>query len=113
VELASAGTNVAATVGTYPISITNAVGEGLTNYTLNYVEGLLTVDPALLTLSALDTNKAYGTELALSAYSVAGLTNADMNEEGANMLMLQTRQALGTTSLSLASQAAQSVLRLF
>jgi len=43
----------------------------------------------------------------------AGLTNADMNEEGANMLMLQTRQALGTTSLSLASQSAQSVLRLF
>jgi flagellin-like hook-associated protein FlgL len=43
----------------------------------------------------------------------AALTNADMNEEGANMLMLQTRQALGTTSLSLASQAAQSVLRLF
>ncbi len=41
------------------------------------------------------------------------LTNADMNEEGANMLMLQTRQSLGTTSLSLASQAAQSVLRLF
>jgi flagellin len=43
----------------------------------------------------------------------ANLTNADMNEEGANMLMLQTRQQLGTTSLSLASQAAQSVLRLF
>lgn len=41
------------------------------------------------------------------------LTEADMNEEGANMLMLQTRQALGTTSLSLASQAAQGVLRLF
>jgi flagellin len=41
------------------------------------------------------------------------LTIADLNEEGANMLMLQTRQALGTTSLSLASQAAQSVLRLF
>jgi flagellin len=44
---------------------------------------------------------------------VANLTNADMNEEGANMLMLQTRQALGTTSLSIASEAAQSVLRLF
>ncbi len=41
------------------------------------------------------------------------LTLADMNEEGANLLMLQTRQALGTTSLSLSSQAAQSVLRLF
>jgi flagellin-like hook-associated protein FlgL len=43
----------------------------------------------------------------------SALTNADMNEEGANMLMLQTRQALGTTSLSMASQAAQAVLRLF
>jgi flagellin-like hook-associated protein FlgL len=41
------------------------------------------------------------------------LTLADMNQEGANMLMLQTRQNLGTTALSLSSQAAQSVLRLF
>lgn len=41
------------------------------------------------------------------------LTLADMNEEGANMLMLQTRQALGTTALSLSAQAAQSVLKLF
>jgi flagellin-like hook-associated protein FlgL len=41
------------------------------------------------------------------------LTLADLNEEGANMLMLQTRQALGTTALSLSAQAAQSVLRLF
>lgn len=38
---------------------------------------------------------------------------ADQNEEGANLLALQTRQALGTTSLSLASQSQQSVLRLF
>jgi len=43
----------------------------------------------------------------------ANLTTADTYEEGANMLMLETRQALGTTSLSLASQAAQNVLRLF
>jgi flagellin-like hook-associated protein FlgL len=41
------------------------------------------------------------------------LTLADMNEEGANMLALQTRQALSTTSLSLSAQAAQSILRLF
>ena len=43
----------------------------------------------------------------------AKLTDADLNEEGANMLMLQTRQQLGTSSLSMASQAAQSILRLF
>lgn len=41
------------------------------------------------------------------------LTLADMNVEGAKMLMLQTRQALGVTALSLASQTAPSVLRLF
>lgn len=41
------------------------------------------------------------------------LTLADMNQEGANMLMLQTRQNLGITSLSQGSQSAQSVLKLF
>ena len=41
------------------------------------------------------------------------LTLADPNEEGANLLALQTRQQLSTTALSLASQASQAVLRLF
>ncbi|AVX04060.1 flagellin [Maritalea myrionectae] len=41
------------------------------------------------------------------------LTLADTNEEGANLLALQTRQQLASTSLSFASQADQAVLRLF
>lgn len=41
------------------------------------------------------------------------LTLADTNEEGAKLLSLQTSQQLGITSLALASQAQQSVLRLF
>lgn len=41
------------------------------------------------------------------------LTVADKNEEGAKLLSLQTTQSLGITSLSLASQAEQSILRLF
>jgi len=41
------------------------------------------------------------------------LTLADTNEEGANLLALQTRQQLSITALSLASQASQAVLRLF
>ena len=41
------------------------------------------------------------------------LTLADMNEESANMLMLQTRQNLGVTSLSMASQSAGAVMKLF
>ena len=43
----------------------------------------------------------------------AKLTLADTNEEGANMLALQTRQQLSSTALSLSSQADQQVLRLF
>jgi flagellin len=41
------------------------------------------------------------------------LTLADTNQEGANLLALQTRQQLSTTALSLAAQADQNVLRLF
>jgi flagellin-like hook-associated protein FlgL len=41
------------------------------------------------------------------------LVLADSNEEGANLLALQTRQQLSTTALSLAAQADQNVLRLF
>jgi flagellin-like hook-associated protein FlgL len=41
------------------------------------------------------------------------LVLADTNEEGANLLALQTRQQLSTTALSLANQANQAVLRLF
>jgi flagellin-like hook-associated protein FlgL len=41
------------------------------------------------------------------------LTLADPNEEGANMLALQTRQQLGLVALQLSSQAQQGVLRLF
>jgi flagellin len=41
------------------------------------------------------------------------LTLADTNEEGANLLSLQTRQSLSTTALSMAAQADQNVLRLF
>jgi flagellin len=42
----------------------------------------------------------------------ANLTLADMNEEAANLLALQTRQSLSSSALSMASQADQSVLQL-
>jgi flagellin-like hook-associated protein FlgL len=43
----------------------------------------------------------------------AQLDNADLNEESANLLSLQTRQKLGTISLSIAQRSEQSILRLF
>jgi len=42
----------------------------------------------------------------------SNLTLADMNEEAANMVALQTRQSLATSSLSMANQADQNVLQL-
>jgi flagellin len=43
----------------------------------------------------------------------ADLVNADMNEESANLLSLQTRQQLGTISLSIAQKSEEAILRLF
>jgi flagellin-like hook-associated protein FlgL len=41
------------------------------------------------------------------------LTLADLNEEGANLLALQTRQQLGIQALSFAGQSEQSIIGLF
>ena len=41
------------------------------------------------------------------------LTLADLNEEGANLLALQTRQQLGIQALSFAGQSEQAILGLF
>ncbi len=41
------------------------------------------------------------------------LVSADINQEGANLLSLQTRQQLAVQALSLAGQSDQAVLRLF
>ena len=65
-------------------------------------------------LSVVQTRADWADSMVATLQSGAGaLTDADMNEEGANMLMLQTRQSLGTTALSLSAQNAQSVLKLF
>jgi flagellin len=64
---------------------------------------------------SLVTTRQDFTDKMIATLKIGGdnLTLADMNEEGANMLMLQTRQALGIQSLSMASQSAQQVLSLF
>ncbi|PIW72673.1 MAG: flagellin [Hydrogenophilales bacterium CG12_big_fil_rev_8_21_14_0_65_61_21] len=65
-------------------------------------------------LSTLQTRQSFMSSMMNNlADGANNLTAADTNQEGASMLMLQTRQSLGVTSLSLASQAAQSILRLF
>jgi hypothetical protein len=65
-------------------------------------------------LSVVETRQLFTKEMINTLETgAAALTLADTNEEGANMLALQTRQQLSTIALSLASQADQNVLRLF
>lgn len=64
--------------------------------------------------SMLTIRKDFTSEMVNTLQGGAGdLVNADMNEEGANMTSLQTRQQLGVISLSIANQAQQAVTRLF
>ena len=94
-----------------------------TNGTIEQTLGAL--DNALATLRAQATNfgSKLGTVQTRQEFTkhliqtletgADSLVLADTNEEGANMLALQTRQQLSTTALSLSAQADQAVLRLF
>lgn len=65
-------------------------------------------------LSIIQARETFTSELVNTLKEGADkLVNADQNEEGAKLLALQTRQSLGVTALSLASQSQQSILRLF
>lgn len=97
-------------------NLSSASGLNSIESSLNSALATLRTESAKLAanLSVLSTRQQFITDMVNTLQSGAGtLVNADTNEEGANMLLLQTRQQLGVTSLSLASQAAQSVLRLF
>lgn len=65
-------------------------------------------------LNTLTTRQSFISEMVNTlVVGATKLTEADTNEEGANLLSLQTKQQLGTTALSISSQAEQSILRLF
>jgi flagellin-like hook-associated protein FlgL len=64
-------------------------------------------------LSVVETRQSFTKELInVLETGAANLTLADLNEEGANLTALQTRQSLSTTALSLAAQSEQNVLQL-
>ena len=109
---ANAGASVWATAGgtitsgnmTTALSNLDAASNTLRSMAANLSSGL----------SIVQTRINFTTDMVSTLQTGADkLTLADMNEEGANMLALQTRQSLSTTALSLSSQANQSILRLF
>ncbi|GBQ31383.1 hypothetical protein AA12717_3746 [Gluconacetobacter sacchari DSM 12717] len=78
VNLATAATG-ASSVGTYGITASGATGTGLSNYTVTYAPGTLTIDPAALTVTALDQTSTYGQAPALgtTGFTAQGLVNGD------------------------------------
>ncbi|HUJ19146.1 MAG TPA: flagellin [Nitrospirota bacterium] len=116
-SIASKSADLGIDTGTVGITSSSSVSDINTTITaLNTAKTTLRTTSGALSagLSIIQARQDFTTQMVntLTAGSDS-LTLADMNEEGANMLMLQTRQSLGTTALSLSSQAAQSVLRLF
>lgn len=95
------------------------------SFNTNIDSAISTIDSALTTVrstaqtfggnaSLLQIRREFTENLTTTLQNgAAELVNADMNEESANMLALQTRQQLGTISLSIAQQSEQAVLRLF
>jgi filamentous hemagglutinin family protein len=67
------------TGGPYTITASNAAGGSfnVSNYSINYVNGTLTVTPAKLTVTVANATKIYGQSMILTAFSTAGLLNGD------------------------------------
>ena len=77
----SAGSVATAAVAGSPYAITPSAATGGTfvpaNYTIGYVNGVLTVTPVALTVTASNVSKAYGQAVTPSAFTTAGLVNGD------------------------------------
>ena len=106
VSLTSAGTAATATVngGTpYTITASGATGSGLSNYTITYKNGNLTVNPATLTITADNVIKVYGTTANLTGYTVSGLVNG-------NTITGVTLTSAGSVSTAKVSKSPYSII---
>jgi hypothetical protein len=79
VSLASAGTVATAVINTYSITPSAANGTGLTNYSVSYTNGTLTVTPKSLGITAANTNKVYGSTTTFNGgeFTASGLVNGN------------------------------------
>lgn len=108
----SVGLGIVASAGTFQTD--KDINDALTNLS-NSLNTLRSQASMFASNTDIVTTRQDFTQHLISALNAASdsLTAADTNEEGANLLALQTRQSLSSTALSFASQSDQSVLRLF
>ena len=93
----------------------NATLDGLTTTLNSALTTLQTQSTAISSsLSVVQTRQDFTKNMVNTLQTGAdNLVLADTNQEGANLLALQTRQSLSTTALSMAAQQQSAVLRLF
>ena len=89
IGLTTAGAPAAATLGTYAVIPSAAVGTGLTNYDITYVPGTLTVTaPAGALIVTPDSQvMTYGSGVPALTYTVAGLPGGQTLDAGATCLV--------------------------
>ena len=92
----SSAANANSAVGNYPIV---ASGLSASNYVIDYTDGVLIVTNALLTVSANNTNKVYGTGLVFlgSEFTVSGLVSTD-SVSGAGVTLTSAGASAGTAA---------------
>jgi flagellin-like hook-associated protein FlgL len=109
------------------VTIGNVTGQNVfaVNFTTEFNNMITNLDAGLAELRA--EAQKFGTNVALLQTRLDFTTNyvstlrtgsdkltlADLNEEGANLLALQTRQQLGISALAFAGQSEQQILALF
>ncbi|MDP3075975.1 MAG: hypothetical protein Q8N40_10070 [Bradyrhizobium sp.] len=108
----SAGLGIAASAGTFQTD--RDINNALTNLT-NSLSTLRAQSSVFASNLDIVTTRQDFTKSLIGLLNAASdsMTAADTNEEGANLLALQTRQSLSSTALSMAAQADQTVLRMF
>jgi hypothetical protein len=83
VDLSSTGASASAALGDYPIVVSNAIGQGLENYIINYYDGILTVtDKTILALNNLEIyDKVYDATNEAQIMTFGGLSGIEADDE--------------------------------
>jgi mucin-19 len=68
------GTNV----NTYADTLSGATGTGLSNYSISYVNGSMTINPVSLTVTGATSSVPYTSNAQTNAYTVSGLLGSDV-----------------------------------
>ena len=112
ITLSSSGAAASAAVAgsPYTIDASGAVGTGLSNYTIGYINGTLTVTPATLLVTANDASKVHGQANPVFSDTITGFVNGDDASVVSGAVSLSTTATAASGVGSYTITAAQGTL---